>query len=251
MTAVCGSPLPRASKLFDCDFKSPARPKLCDPLEEVHANSLMFAAQWRKERVLALRLEASKGLEEIRRERQEIEDCKFDLATVEELTLVASRLRAEGAAVGQVLCQSVDEAKLRTQVAEDIMCHLKEAHREKSQDALNQQAVLEERGKASSCRLELLDSFLAMYRKRLGLTIDRDGAQTVKLVFTLLDKARPDREFSLTLSLADGQGYKSLCCDPELPALKKLLDNLNEEPCASIALPKFMCSLRRAFSAVA
>jgi len=250
MAAAVGSPPPRASKPFDFDFRSPGRLKQSDPLEEVHSNSLMFVGQWRKERAVAFRLEASKGLEEIRRERQDIEDCKFDLATVTELTQVASQLRADGTAVGQVLCQSVEEAKLRTKVAEDIMNHLVDAHRENTEEAKQREAELEKNTQASSCQFEFVDSFLAMYRKRLGLAIERHGPQTVTLVFTLLDKARPDREFSLTLSLADGHGYRCLGCSPELPTLKNLLDNLNEEPYASTSLPMFMCSLRRAFIAL-
>lgn len=233
------SPAPR---LFDFGLvKSPAKAKPIDNLDEVLGSSLLLVGQRRKERSQALQLEASRAAQEIRREWQHVEDCKADLATLAELTKAAQRIRADGDAIGHLCYKSIDAAKDRAKVVGETLAQLQQEKESRERE------LLLAANAAANVKFGEVTTFLALYRERLGLIIDRVAAQTVKLSFTLLDAAQPDREFSIILSLADGHVYRCLDCSPMLPSLKLLLEDLNEEPCASIALPTFLCGLRRAF----
>merc|ERR1712224_1109849 len=92
---------------------------------------------------------------------------------------------------------------------------------------------------------------LAVYQDRLGLVITREASQTVRMSFSLIDESDPAREFWLTLGLQESETKESYCigeCEPEVPELQNLLTELNQGACSATALPRFACSMRRAFS---
>merc|ERR1711964_423075 len=91
---------------------------------------------------------------------------------------------------------------------------------------------------------------MGTYKDRLGLAITRVAPQTVRMAFPLLDESNPQREFFFTLGLASGKSSHEYCvfeCDPDAPELPKLLEELNVNAASATALPRFVCSMRRAF----
>jgi len=72
----------------------------------------------------------------------------------------------------------------------------------------------------------------------------------VRMTFSLLDAADPAREFAFTLGLAQGEekaAYDVYNCAPMVPELRGLLAELNHKPDSAVALPRFICSMRKAF----
>jgi len=85
-----------------------------------------------------------------------------------------------------------------------------------------------------------------LYRDRLGLRFEIGEREQLSLVFTQVDEARPEREFSLAVRVVDGE-YEVLGCDPALPALPQLTAELG----AGRNFAAFVRGARRAFQAVA
>mmetsp|Transcript_71223 Transcript_71223/g.114944 ORF Transcript_71223/g.114944 Transcript_71223/m.114944 type:complete len:233 (-) Transcript_71223:226-924(-) len=223
-------------------------------LEEACSDAQLRVSDWRKEQSCAVQLEAQRGIQELYREQETIDDLKADIASVHDLSKAANNFRAEGAKLGEVVSQSAEAAARRAEVAIRTRDYLRGAHGNCCEEVQQDELLLKERVQAAEDQTLILEQFIAMYRSALGLHISRAAPQAVRLCFTCIDKVQPSRKFSLILSLADGeegQGYGASDCSPQVPELEHLLLRLNEEQSFPSALPAFMCGLRRAFIASA
>eukprot|EP00931_Biecheleriopsis_adriatica_P045432 TRINITY_DN26024_c0_g1_i1.p1 TRINITY_DN26024_c0_g1~~TRINITY_DN26024_c0_g1_i1.p1 ORF type:complete len:284 (-),score=74.90 TRINITY_DN26024_c0_g1_i1:95-874(-) len=249
------------ARIFDFDYRSPARVDssplrggagCSDLLEEVCTESQRRMAQWRKEQNLALQQEAQRGLQEVWREEEALEELQADLAAVNELTEAARRVRAEGSILQEAVLQSIHAGEQRAKAASRVRDNLHGAHEKCIQEVRQEQQRLQEWKQAAGSQLMDIDAFLSRYSRNLGFEITRVAPQTVRMCFTLLDKAEPSREFSVVLGLAESdEGYRASDCSPKVPELEHLLAGLNQDPTAASALPAFVCGLRRAFLAAA
>jgi len=253
MTAIMAPASP--ARFFDFDYRSPARAEpvpgntgCSDLMEEVCAIHQERVAQWRRDQIHALHAEAQGGIQEVLREEEGLEQLRADLAAVHELTEAAKHLSSEGSKLNKAINSSLSDAGQRAEVvaqARDGFCETQQ----KSQEELRQQelAIHRQIQDAEDQKVDI-EYFLNRYRDSLGLDIQRVAPQTVRLVFSLIDKSRPSREFSVTVALAQQQqGYTAFDCSPEVPELLQLLKRLNQDPAAAAALPTFLCGLRRAF----
>eukprot|EP00744_Colponema_vietnamica_P011032 GILI01015531.1.p1 GENE.GILI01015531.1~~GILI01015531.1.p1 ORF type:complete len:240 (+),score=72.08 GILI01015531.1:43-720(+) len=85
---------------------------------------------------------------------------------------------------------------------------------------------------------------LDYYRDRLGLHFNiEDGA--LKVVFTLVDSAQPDREFAFTISV-DNDVYSLRSVSPPVPGVEEHLTKLNSDN----DLSAFMVTMRSKFRAL-
>ncbi|CAJ1340146.1 unnamed protein product [Effrenium voratum] len=254
MAAVMASPSP--ARAFDFDYRSPARvegsplpcgPGCSDRLEEVCAASQKRVMQWRKERSQAMNLAAQRGLQEILHEEDVLDELQADLVAVEELMEAARHFREEGSKLGEAVLQCMKAAGDRTEViaqAKEILRGAREDYRKELDAEERRLAEMKEASRAQQLDIE---DFLWRYSRCLGLEVSRVAAQTVKLNFTLLDEATPEREFSVVLCLAK-EGYAASSCSPEVPELPELVERLNQDALSASAVPLFVCGLRRAFA---
>lgn len=242
------------ARFFDFDYRSPARAEpvpgntgCSDLMEEVCSNHEERVAQWRRDQAHAVHSEAQRSIQEVLREEDGLEQLRADLLAVQELTEAAKRLSSEGSKLNKAINASLSDAGHRAEVAAQL-CDGPCGTQQKSQEEFRKQELALHRQiqDAEDQKVDI-EYFLNRYRDSLGLNIQRVAPQTVRLVFTLIDKSRPSREFSVTIALAHQQGYTAFDCSREVPELPQLLNRLNQDPAAAAALPMFVCGLRRAF----
>jgi len=249
---------------FKSPFKSPLR-NLKSPLrnlrvdtcdqassEDLYADAQVRLAQWRKDLVSSASFEAQQGIRELRHEREHIKDLRADLAGVQGLVESASQLQAGGARLAEVVNSSDKAAASRAQGMARIRDELYEVCEKHQQGLEQEERNIAQRREAADAHHEEALKLLATYSERLGLAITRVAPQTVRIAFSLLDQSDPEREFSFTLGLADldgktSEGYRVSDCAPNVAELPKILGQLNEDSNSASALPRFVCSMRRAF----
>jgi len=250
---VAGSPM----SAHVCNFKSPLRSVRADTCgavasEEVYADAHARTAQWRKDFLSSASYEAQQGLRELGSEREHLKDLRADLASVQSLVQVASQLKAGGGRLAEVLHASSHGSVTRAQTLDRMKSNLRkssercELELKQEEHLIEQQQVLSEAQHSEALKL------LAVYEGRLGLAITREASQTVRMAFSLLDAADPAREFYFTLGLSGAEdeaaeSYRVHECSPHVPDLAQLLSELNRDACSSTSLPRFVCSMRRAF----
>eukprot|EP00418_Pyrodinium_bahamense_P067108 CAMPEP_0179099440 /NCGR_PEP_ID=MMETSP0796-20121207/45875_1 /TAXON_ID=73915 /ORGANISM="Pyrodinium bahamense, Strain pbaha01" /LENGTH=253 /DNA_ID=CAMNT_0020797239 /DNA_START=40 /DNA_END=801 /DNA_ORIENTATION=+ len=239
--------MPVSPRAFD--FKSPA--PAADRLEEAFAAVHMRTAQWRKDSARAAQQELQHGVEELRRERAGLEALCTGLAGTEQLTEAARRVKAEGSRLAEAMRRSADAVAQRAEAALGARDQLREVQGLRHKELRCEEEALAEQRRLAEVQEAAIEGFLGLYRERLGLAVSRAAPRTVRLAFTLLDEADPAREFSLTLSIAEPQGYCVLECCPQVPQVATLLEHLNCNADSPAALPTFVCGMRRAFRHVA
>jgi len=204
--------------------------------------------------------EAQQGLRVLCHEREHLKDLQTDLACVQGLVDTASQLQAGGARLAEVLAGSAEAAISRTRAVVRVRdefdglsnMHRQELQQEECKIARQQEVADAQHGEA----LKLLGT----YKDRLGLAITRVAPQTVRMAFSLLDERDLEREFFFTLGLGNvekdshdsspgktSEGYCVCECTPRVTELPRLLTELNADASSVTALPRFVCSMRRAF----
>jgi len=233
-------------------FKSPLHTlgaEVCERVlsEEMYGDSQARLTQWRKDLVMSAKFDAQQGLRELQHENEHLKDLQTDLACVQGLVQTASQLQAGGARLSEVVHSSSDaagsRAKAMARVCKDLNVSC-EMHRQMTQQVSHDIA---ERQEAADSHHEEALKLLGTYKDRLGLAITRVAPQIVCMSFTLLDQSDLAREFSFTIGLADSKGYCVNVCMPKVPELPELLAELNANAAAVTSLPRFVCSMRRAF----
>lgn len=235
-------------------FKSPLRSFRAEGGEfqadaQAHLGHLV---QWRKDLASSASFEVQQSLRDLCHEREHLKDLRADLAGVQGLVESASQLQAGGVRLADVVQSSTAAAATRAQAlarVRDELFELHESQREKLQE--EQQGFLAQRSVADKQHAEAL-KLLNVYKDRLGLEIKRVAPGTVRMAFSMIDASEPTREFSFTLGLGDledktSEGYLVRECAPDVPELQQLLTDLNSDASSTTALPRFVCSIRRAF----
>lgn len=220
-------------------------------LETVFAESSSRVQLWRKERLQGLQQEVQRAARELTAERAALQELYADLASTAQLTEAAVKLREEGARCEEATRQSAEAAAERSRSAihaRDRLCQAHEACRDELKQENNE---LAKQTRALAAQESEIERFLALYKDKLGLSIERTAPQTVRVTFTLIDEADPAREFSFVLGLADSRAYLVTDCCPQVPQLKGLLARLNSDVGVASALPAFVCGMRRAFQEAA
>lgn len=207
--------------------------------------------QWRKDVVSAATFDAQQGLRELCHERAHLKDLQADLAGVQGLVETASQLQAGGARLVEVLHSSSKAAGSRAQAIAAVKDELQELVKTHEEQIEKEELSIAQQHEVAEAQHEEALKLLATYKERLGLSITRVAPQTVRMALSLLDKSEPDREFVFTLGLSDSDtnGYHVCECVPQVPELPDLLCELNANACSATALPRFVCSMRRAFLA--
>jgi len=257
-----GSPTPTSASTF----KSPLRGLRVDACEwaggeEIYADAQARVTQWRKDFVSSASFEAQQGLRELCHEREHLKDLEADLAGIQGLVDSASQLQTGGVRLAEVLRSSADAAGSRAQAMVHVCDELRglsDMNRQKLQQ--EERKVARQQEVADAQHSEAL-KLLGTYKDRLGLAITRVAPQTVRMAFSLLDERDPEREFFFTLGLAEleeedshntapgkiSEAYGVNECTPHVAELPHLLKELNADASSVTALPRFVCSMRRAF----
>jgi hypothetical protein len=158
-------------------------------------------------------------------------------------------MHAEGEQIAEAVQNSTAAAAERTKAIarmRDELLRQRDAHLEA---LCHEEGEMKRQREAAEERELQATRLLNTYRERLGFAITRDAAQTVRMTF-LLDEADPNREFAFTLGVASAEGesgYVVHDCRPAVPELESLLVDLNNDVESPVALPRFVCSMRRAF----
>jgi len=230
--------------------KSPLRTLDGAGSQEIYADAQARVAQWRKDLVSSAGFEAHQGLRDLCHERQHLKDLQGDLAGVQGLVEAASQLQAGGVRLAEVLHSSSEAAGSRARAVAHVNDELRELAETHEQQLQEEERKIVQQQEAADAQHEEALKLLATYRERLGLAITRVAPQTVRMSFSLLDACEPEREFAFTLGLSDSassEGYRVSKCAPDVPELSKLLEELNMNSSSALALPRFVCSMRRAF----
>jgi len=233
-------------------FKSPLhslRAEACERgfSEDIYADSQARLTQWRKDLVMSAKFDAQQGLRELQHEREHVADLRADLASVQGLVETASQLQAGGARLVEVVHSASEASGSRAKAMARVRDELHEScDMQKQQLQQVNNDIAERQEAADSHHTEAL-KLVGTYKDRLGLAITRVAPQTVCMSFSLLDPCDAERQFSFTLGLSDSKGYCVNVCVPRVPELPRLLDDLNADATSVTALPRFVCSMRRAF----
>lgn len=213
-------------------------------------------SRWRKDFVLSVGREVSAKFEDLRQARRELSDLQTDLESIKESLEATRKLTVHGKRTAQALEASENSARERAHAIELAHAELQrqeQKHEQELREASRRSAAQTQEAKE---RHEEASKLISTYQHRLGLTIAREAPQTVKVSFAFLDKADPFREFSFILeasSSADGASSASFRVSdvtPEVPKVRELLLELNEGRNTRAALPRFLCSMRKAFQEV-
>jgi len=237
-------------------FKSPLRTlgaEVCERFsnEEMYADSQARLTQWRKDLAMTAKFDAQQGLRDLQHEREHLADLRVDLAGVQGLVESASQLQAGGARLVEVVHSSSEASGSRVRAMTRVHDELHESCEMQKQKLQQVNGDITERREAADSHHAEALKMLGTYKDRLGLAITRVAPQTVCMSFSLLDPCDSKREFSFILGLADSKGYSVNVCAPQVPELSQLLNDLNADATSVTALPRFVCSMRRAFSKVA
>jgi len=247
---AASSPMPtRASS-----SKSPLR--AFAPFEgvgaEVYADAHARLVQWRKDLGSSASFDAQQDLRELCHEKEHLKDLKSDLAGVQSLVGAAAQLQVGGTRLAEVVRSSTEAAATRAQSVarvRDELDRVRDSHRQELQQeerTVSRQKEMADAQHADSLKL------LGVYKERLGLEITRVAPQIVRMAFSLMDNSDPSRVFFFTLGLADcedkaSDGYCVRECTPPVPELQKLVEELNADTSSTVALPRFVCLIRRCF----
>jgi hypothetical protein len=221
---------------------------------EAYAAAESRISQWRRDSTHSVGSELQRGLRELGRERAQLTDLRSEVAGAHNSVETATQLHADSELVAEAVHTSVaaaDEraqalARTRDELLQQRDVHLEALRREEQEIATQRQTAEERQAEA--------ERLLNTYRDRLGFAITREAPQTVRMTFSLLDKADPAREFAFILGIAQGEehaAYEVSNCVPMVPELRGLLADLNHCPESAVALPRFVCSMRKAFFQVA
>lgn len=249
MAVACASS-PVSSRISA--FKSPLRALRAEAgerigCEDAYADAQARLAQWRKHLVSGAGFEAQQGLRDLHHQREQLQDLQADLASVQSLVEAAKQLEMGGSRLAEVLQTSTEAADARAQAMLRISDELRELCDKRRREIQEEERKLARQQEAADTQHAEALKMLSTYSERLGLTITRVAPQTVRMTFSLLDRRNLEREFSFTLGLCKAsEAYMVSTCDPEVPELPKLLEALNSQASA-VALPRFVCSMRRAF----
>jgi len=228
--------------------------------EDVYADAHARLSQWRKDLAISASLEAQQGLRELCQDREQLGDLHTDLTGLQGLVVAASQLQAGGARLTKVLQHSGEAADARALAMGRVSEDLRALHDKQQRDVQEMESRnAQKKQTADAQHMEALN-LLSTYRDRLGLAISRVAPQTVRIAFSLLDECDVGREFSFVLGLVESdnvannpacgktiEGYCVSECVPHVPGVSKLLAELNAHSDSVIALPRFVCSMRRAF----
>jgi len=238
-------------------FRSPLRnfrAEACDraATAEVYADAQSQLMQWRKDLLSAAAMEAQQGLRELSHEREHLNDLRSDLQSVKSLVQVASQLQTGGVRLAEVLQSSSDASEVRAQAIARITDDLQESCERRQQELRQEEHNIEQQAKVAEAQHTEALKMLTTYKDRLGLSITREAPQTVQMSFSMIDQADTEKEFYFTLGLAAckediGECYGVDACVPSVPQLQHLLQELNNNARSATALPRFVCSMRRAF----
>lgn len=233
--------------------RSPLRAATVEASSDRCAEAGARVALWRQDLACAASSEAQQALRELCHEREYLADLQADLAGVQGLVKAASRLHAGGAKLADVVHRSVGASETRAEAlasVRDEFLDLCETHREEL--VQEEREIVMQREAADAKHAEAL-KLLAVYRDQLGLSISREAPQAVRMVFTAIDRSDLAREFLFTLGLGNAEkschkgGYCVSECVPSVPELPRLLEELNADASSASSLPRFVCSMRRAF----
>eukprot|EP01138_Halocafeteria_seosinensis_P005314 gb/GECG01005433.1/.p1 GENE.gb/GECG01005433.1/~~gb/GECG01005433.1/.p1 ORF type:complete len:252 (+),score=52.92 gb/GECG01005433.1/:1-756(+) len=105
---------------------------------------------------------------------------------------------------------------------------------------------LQSQRKSSEYALQELTKGVSFY-KRLGLTFDREENERLRIKFTQIDPAAPQKEFSFAVHVSDDDQYEVTACNPsslgENPSVDELVYQLNQTNNFS----KFIREMRKKF----
>jgi hypothetical protein len=204
--------------------------------------------QWRRDLTQTVGTEFQRSLRELCREHAQLTDLHTDLEGARSLAESALQDHADGERLVESNRSSLDAASERAQAlarTRDELYQQRDSHLEalrREQQETEQQSV------TMKDRVGEAEKLLNTYKDRLGLAITREAPQTVRMSFSLIDKDDAMREFAFSLGLGEiGESYEVRDCEPKVPELPSLLAELNSAAESRTALPRFVCSMRRAF----
>mmetsp|Transcript_13289 Transcript_13289/g.23041 ORF Transcript_13289/g.23041 Transcript_13289/m.23041 type:complete len:261 (+) Transcript_13289:95-877(+) len=220
--------------------------------EEACADYQARMAQWRRETVSSAHQEAQHALRQLVHEHERLDGLRNDLAGMESELQEEQESQEQRDSSRIVTEAAAARAEATLQTKQEYIMTENALHEQLQQE---ERALFELRGDTDA-QYANAERLLGLYRDRLGLSITRAAPRTVRFAFTRLDEADPAKEFAFTLGLADErkhlQGYAVHDCSPKVPELPKLFEKLNKQ-CRETrwALPRFVCSMRRAFQKAA
>lgn len=153
-----------------------------------------------------------------RDERQQVAELRSEL---ERLTAAESRLPPEQ----QRLTQQLSQSRSMVMQAEGGVV-----------------ALL----RAKDHKLAELDRGIGLYKSRLGLNFEKVGDDRLRLTFTMLDPNHNDRPFFVEVRVTAGDRYVVESCEPLVPDLQSLTDDLN----ASNDFSAYVRAIRQRFKAL-
>jgi len=220
--------------------------------EEACADYQARIAHWRKETLNSANQEAQHGLRELIHERERLDDLRNDLSSIASELQEEQKLQEQREASRTI----TEAAAARAEVALKAKQEFIVANESLREDLQQKERALFELQGDTDAQYADAERLLGMYRDRLGLSITRAAPRTVRFAFTRLDEADPAKEFAFTLGIADHQkttqSYAVHGCSPQVPELPMLLAKLNRQCRESRwGLPRFVCSMRRAFQKLA
>jgi len=218
-----------------------------DELEEILARPCMQVAQWRKDRALACQADAQKGLRQLSHEQSCLCDTEADLLDLTRDIDAAVALRSDGCRLSQVVSKSVEGVLVRNKAMARVRDQMREAHDLQHHEFQLERRKYEEQHRLDDALNADILCFLQLYKDRLGLSISRLAAQTVRIAFTCIDANNLSKEFSFTLGISADQGYRISDCNPQVPRTAALEARLNRAKNQHTALCELLCAMRCSF----
>lgn len=249
----------RSGKATACaDSPRGASAQTSEIIDETYGSLRTRTIQWAKDRVRAAHQDVLGTRQELARGRARLEELRTDLATVSSLREAAVKMHEDGARLGQAAEQSMDIATSSVSVLARTRDDIAQTYEVCQKELKSGDRAMAEKRRQAAARCAEVASFLNVYTTRLGLDITRAGPGVMRMTFTLIDDAEPDREFGFSMCTEEGdesselsQAYRVFACSPPVPQLDDLVSRLNDDKESPNAFATFLCGMRRAFKEIA
>ena len=164
-----------------------------------------------------------------------------EVSNIEALKALDSKcmMQNEEAAAEQ---RKLDELKSHSRKLPTEISSISEEVRSVKENFDVQSSMTNEKQNSLRCKRSELDKGLHSFRQHLGMSFSTAGDDRVRVVFTHIDAANPEREFRFDVSVAE-ESYSVENCVPHLPGLPALIADLT----ATNNFSNFVRSMRRSF----
>lgn len=126
------------------------------------------------------------------------------------------------------LQEEINEVKRTEATMPDILDEIRRRIQKLRTSADSEKEGVEKEVARRTSQVEDLSTAVELYRSRLGLRFECTPERVMRIIFNMIDRTKPEREFVIGIRVEEGSGqYQVLECNPQLAEMDELCQILN------------------------